>query len=91
MVPSACFAIGTRGVDAVAAVAALVTEGGGNVTREGAVISRREGRGNITRERGSGRVVRVGIFLDFVSSATRTPHGGASYAQKGGRNRIEPH
>ena len=39
----------------------------------------------------SGNVFRVGIFLDFAGSSTRTggPHG--AYVQMSGRNRIDPH
>ena len=40
-----------------------------------------------------GKPFRVGIFLDFASSSTRTmhPHGGASYVRMSGRTRIGPH
>ena len=37
----------------------------------------------------SGKCFRVGIFLDFAGSSTRTSHG--AYVQMGGRNRIDPH
>ena len=37
----------------------------------------------------SGKCFRVGIFLDFASSSTRTPHG--VHAQMGGRLRIGHH
>ena len=36
-----------------------------------------------------GSTIRVGIFLDFASLSTRTPHG--AYVQAGGRNRLDPH
>ena len=39
--------------------------------------------------KGSDNVFRVGIFLDFASSSTRTPH--AAYVRVSGRNRIDPH
>ena len=41
----------------------------------------------------NGKNVRVPGFLDVVSSSARTegPHGGASYVQMSGRNRIDPH
>ena len=40
----------------------------------------------------NGKCFRVGIFLDFARSSTRTvgPHGGASYVQVSGRDRIGP-
>ena len=37
----------------------------------------------------SGKIFRVGIFLDFVWLTTRTPHG--AYARRARRNRIDPH
>ena len=38
----------------------------------------------------SGHFFRVGIFLGFASSSTRTPHAGPQYAQVSGRNRTGP-
>ena len=37
----------------------------------------------------SGKIFRVGIFLDFVWLTTRTPHG--AYVRRGRRNRIDRH
>ena len=39
----------------------------------------------------SGNLLRAGVFHDFASSPTRTPHGGASHVQVSGRGRIDPH
>ena len=48
-----------------------------------------KGEGTLTKK--SGNVLRVGIFLDFAWLTTRTPHGGASYVRRAGRNRIDRH
>ena len=37
----------------------------------------------------SGKIFRVGIFLDFVWLTTRTPHG--AYVRSARRNRIDRH
>ena len=37
----------------------------------------------------SGKIFRVGIFLDFVWLTTRAPHG--AYVRRARRNRIDPH
>ena len=38
-----------------------------------------------------GNIFRVGIFLDFAGSSTRTMHPHGAYVQMRGRNRIDPH
>ena len=48
-----------------------------------------EARRLITEQ--SGNMLQVGIFLDFVRLATRTPHGVASYVRGARRNRIDRH
>ena len=52
------------------------------------VRGRRRGAAMLTGE--SGRLFRVGGFLDFASSSTRTMHPRGAYVQMGGRNRIDP-
>ena len=38
----------------------------------------------------SGKHFRVGIFLGFASSSTRTMHPHGAYVQVSGRNRVDP-
>ena len=39
----------------------------------------------------SGKMFRVGIFLDFVRLTTRTMHPHGAYVRRARRNRIDPH